>query len=67
MDGSDTVPEEVQVGDHEVLWTAVAQLLKDQVSEAVWFSTFHDVVALDSDPSILRLSAPNSPARGGIL
>jgi chromosomal replication initiator protein len=59
--------EEVQVGDHEILWTAVAQLLKDQVSEAVWFSTFHDIIALDGDPSILRLSAPNSPARDRIM
>jgi hypothetical protein len=57
----------VQVGDHDSLWTAVAQLLKDQVSEAVWFSTFHDIVALDGDPSILRLSAPNSPARDRIM
>jgi chromosomal replication initiator protein len=67
VDGFREEREEVQVGDHEVLWTAVAQLLKDQVSEAVWFSTFHDVVALDADPTILRLSAPNSPARDRIM
>ena len=67
MDGFREEREEVQVGDHELLWTAVAQLLKDQVSEAVWFSTFHDVVALDADPTILRLSAPNSPARDRIM
>jgi chromosomal replication initiator protein len=57
----------VQVNDHEALWTAVAQLLRAQVSEAVWFSTFQDVVALDSDPASLRLSAPNSHTRDRIL
>ena len=62
--GSGSERKEVQVGDHEILWTAVAQLLKDQVSEAVWFSTFHDVVALDSDASILRLSAAQLSRRG---
>ncbi len=44
--------KEVQVSDHDQLWTAVAQLLRAQVSEAVWFSTFQDVTALDSDPSM---------------
>ncbi len=48
---------EVQVSDHDQLWTAVAQLLRAQVSEAVWFSTFQDVTALDSDPSMLRVGA----------
>jgi chromosomal replication initiator protein len=57
----------VQVSDHEQLWTAVAQLLRAQVSEAVWFSTFQDVVPLDSDASVLRVSAPNSHARDRIL
>jgi len=55
------------VSDHEQLWTAVAQLLRAQVSEAVWFSTFQDVVALDSDTSMLRVSAPNAHGRDRIL
>ncbi len=55
------------MSDHEQLWTAVAQLLRAQVSEAVWFSTFQDVVALDSDSSMLRVSAPNAHARDRIL
>jgi chromosomal replication initiator protein len=59
--------EEMQVSDHEQVWTAVAQLLRAQVSEAVWFSTFQDVVALDADPSILRVSAPNSHVRDRLL
>lgn len=55
------------MSDTDQLWTAVAQLLRAQVSEAVWFSTFQDVVALDSDPGTLRLSAPNSHTRDRIL
>jgi chromosomal replication initiator protein len=58
---------EVQVSDHDQLWTAVAQLLRAQVSEAVWFSTFQDVTALDSDPSMLRVGAPNGHTRDRIL
>jgi chromosomal replication initiator protein len=57
----------VQVSDHERVWTEVAQLLRDQVSEAVWFSTFQDVISLESDPSLLRVSAPNSHTRDRIL
>ena len=55
------------MSDHEQLWTAVAQLLRAQVSEAVWFSTFQDVFALDSDASMVRVSAPNAHARDRIL
>ena len=55
------------MSDHEQLWTAVAQLLRAQVSEAVWFSTFQDVVALDSDASMVRVSAPNAHTRDRIL
>ncbi|HSB88325.1 MAG TPA: chromosomal replication initiator protein DnaA [Ilumatobacteraceae bacterium] len=55
------------MSDHDQLWTAVAQLLRAQVSEAVWFSTFQDVIALDSDPSTLRVGAPNGHTRDRIL
>ena len=57
----------MQVSDHDQLWTAVAQLLRAQVSEAVWLSTFQDVIALDSDPSMLRVGAPNGHTRDRIL
>ena len=59
--------KEVQVSDYEQLWTAVAQLLRAQVSEAVWFSTFQDVVPLESDATELRVSAPNSHLRDRIM
>ncbi|MCU1360181.1 MAG: dnaA [Ilumatobacteraceae bacterium] len=55
------------MSDAEQMWTAAAQILRAQVSEAVWFSTFQDVVALDSDTSMLRLSAPNGHTRERIL
>jgi chromosomal replication initiator protein len=55
------------VNDNEQVWTAVAQILRAQVSEAVWFSTFQDVVSLESDPSLLRVSAPNSHTKDRIL
>ncbi len=55
------------MSDHDQVWTAVAQLLRAQVSEAVWFSTFQDVVALESDTPVLRVSAPNAHSRDRIL
>ena len=56
------------MSDAEQMWTAVAQLLRAQVSESVWMSTFQDVVSLESsDSSMLRLSAPNSHTRDRIL
>jgi chromosomal replication initiator protein len=57
----------VQVSDAEQVWTAAAQLLRAQVSEAVWFSTFQDVVALEADPGTLRISVPNGTVRERIL
>ena len=53
--------------DHEQLWTAVAQLLRAQVSEAVWYSTFQDVVPLEADTGTLLVSAPNAHSRDRIL
>jgi len=49
------------------LWTAVAQILRAQVSEAVWLSTFQDVVPLESDSTELRVSAPNTHLRDRIM
>ncbi len=55
------------MSDYEQLWTAVAQLLRAQVSEAVWFSTFQDVVPLESEPNELRVSAPSTHLRDRIM
>jgi chromosomal replication initiator protein len=59
--------KEVQVSDYERLWTAVAQLLRAQVSEAVWLSTFQDVIPVDSDDGELRVTAPNTHLRDRIM
>jgi chromosomal replication initiator protein len=48
------------VNDAEHLWTAAAQLLRAQVSEAVWLSTFQDAHPLVTDGQRLLLSVPNT-------
>jgi chromosomal replication initiator protein len=58
---------EVLVNDHEQLWTAVAQLLRAQVSEAVWLSTFQDAVPISLDESALYLSVPSTHVRDKVL
>ena len=55
------------MSNHEAVWNATAQLLKAQVSEGVWFSTFNDVVALTSDDEELRLQVPNALVRDRIV
>ena len=55
------------MSDSEQLWTAVAQLLRAQVSEAVWLSTFQDVIPVESDPDELRVTAPNTHLRDRIM
>ena len=55
------------MSDHEQLWTAVAQLLRAQVSEAVWLSTFQDVIPVEGDPAELRVTAPNTHLRDRIM
>jgi len=55
------------VSEHEQLWTAVAQLLRAQVSEAVWLSTFQDVIPVDSEDNELRVTAPNTHLRDRIM
>jgi len=39
------------VDEHDRVWTAVALVLREQVSDAVWLSTFQDVNALPSSSS----------------
>lgn len=51
------------MSDGEQLWTAVAQLLRAQVSEAVWLSTFQLVTEVDDPPGgdrVLHLHTPNN-------
>lgn len=55
------------MSNHEAVWNATAQLLKAQVSEGVWFSTFNDVIAVTSDNDSLRLQVPNAHVRDRIV
>ena len=47
------------MAEHDTVWTAVSALLRAQVSEAVWLSTFQDVIALPSSDTTLHLQVPN--------
>jgi chromosomal replication initiator protein len=53
--------------NHDDVWRATAQVLRAQVSEAVWFSTFNDAVAVADDKMSLRLQGPNTYVRERIL
>jgi chromosomal replication initiator protein len=56
------------VSEPEEEWTAVAQLLRAQLTESVWFSTFADVVpvAHDEEESLI-IQVPSTLARDRIL
>ena len=49
-----------QVGDSQSLWEAAAAVVRAQVSEAVWMSTFAEIAVNDVDPTDgLVLAVPN--------
>jgi chromosomal replication initiator protein len=54
---------EQQVNDAEHLWNEVGQVLRGQVSEAVWLSTFQDARALQLIDSTLTVSVPSAQVR----
>jgi chromosomal replication initiator protein len=54
---------ETLVNDADHLWIAAAQLLRAQVSEAVWLSTFQDARAQSVDADRLVLVVPSSHVR----
>lgn len=62
-----TTNHDVGVHDHLDVWRATSMVLRAQVSEAVWFSTFNDAVAVADDKMSLRLQVPNSYVRERIL
>ncbi len=55
------------MSEHEDVWTAVAQLLRAQLTESVWYSTFQDVVPLSWDAETLQIQVPSTLARDRIL
>jgi len=52
--------------DAEILWNASAEILAEQVSQAVWASTFKEVRGLYLDENCLTISVPNSLIRDRI-
>jgi chromosomal replication initiator protein len=56
----------VLVSDHDQVWTAAAQLLRAQVSEAVWLSTFQDAHPLPDVDEVIRIGVPSSHVRDKI-
>ena len=57
----------MQVSNTDDVWTRVTVSLRSQLAESVWFSTFQDVVPLDSAPDALRLRAPSAYVRDRIM
>jgi chromosomal replication initiator protein len=56
------------MSDQAEVWTAVAQLLRAQLTESVWFSTFAEVVPqIDDDHHQLVIQVPSTLARERIL
>ena len=49
------------MNDGEELWTSAARLLREQVSDVVWLSTFQDVQAGGLDDDGLHLVVPRAP------
>ncbi len=54
------------VNDAETLWNETSEILAQQVSEAVWASTFRDVRGLYLDENCLTIAVPNSLIRDRI-
>ena len=56
------------MSDQQEVWAAVAQLLRAQLTESVWYSTFSDVhPVLDDDRNQLVIQVPSTLARDRIL
>jgi chromosomal replication initiator protein len=49
-----------QVDDAEVLWKACAEVLREQVSEAVWLTSFNGVEPVSLEDGLLVLAVPSS-------
>lgn len=56
------------MSDQQEVWAAVAQLLRAQLTESVWYSTFAEVVPIvDGEPDQLVIQVPSTLARDRIL
>ena len=57
----------MQVSDGNQVWASVAEVLRTQLTEAVWMSTFSDVRPIKGDSRELTVSVPSNQARDRIL
>ena len=55
------------MSDDDQVWMAVAQQLRDQLTEVVWYSTFQDVVPLAANGEHFQISVPSNHVRDRIL
>ena len=56
------------MSDQAEVWTAIAQLLRAQLTESVWYSTFAEVVPqIDDEHTDLVIQVPSTLARERIL
>ena len=56
------------MSDQLEVWTGVAQLLRAQLTESVWYSTFSEVIPqVDDDHTMLVIQVPSTLARDRIL
>ena len=55
------------MSDQEQVWMAVAHQLRDQLTEAVWYSTFGGVIPLEANGDHLAISVPSNHVRDRIM
>ncbi len=55
------------MSDQDQVWTQVAQHLRDQLTDAVWYSTFQDVIPIDANGEHLTIRVPSNHVKDRIL
>jgi chromosomal replication initiator protein len=55
------------VSDQDQVWTQVAQHLRDQLTDAVWYSTFQDVIPIEANGDHLEIRVPSNHVKDRIL
>ena len=55
------------MSDQDQVWTQVAQHLRDQLTDAVWYSTFQDVVPIEANGQHLKIRVPSNHVKDRIL
>jgi chromosomal replication initiator protein len=59
VDGTDDREESLLVADAQVLWKSCADVVREQVSDAVWQSSFAEIVAHTDEQDRLVLAVPS--------